>query len=110
MDSNRNDQNKNPNNGKKPKGNFFVALLITVVLILLINTVFNFVRNSQYNQTNLSHFLDAKENGQLTEVEIRFDRIVYMTKEEAAKPAAEQKREKVNSTDNPPDQSSTHLK
>ena len=91
MDSNRNDQNKNPNNGKKPKGNFFVALLITVVLILLINTVFNFVRNSQYNQTNLSHFLDAKENGQLTEVEIRFDRIVYMTKEEAAKPAAEQK-------------------
>lgn len=92
MEQNRNDQNKNPrNNGKKPKGNIFVTLIISVVLILLINAVYNFVRDSQYNQTTLSHFLDAKDNGQLAEVELRYDRIVYLTKEEAAKPAQSQK-------------------
>ena len=92
LEQNRNDQNKNPrNNNKKPRGNIFVTLIITVVLILLINAIFNFVRDSQYTQTTLSHFLDAKDNGQLAEVELRYDRIVYLTKEEAAKPAQSQK-------------------
>ncbi len=90
MDQNRNDQNKRPSgNEKKPK--IWVTLIITVALILLVNTIFNFVRNSQYTKTTLSEFLDAKETQQLTEVELHYDRIIYMTKEEAAKPAMEQK-------------------
>ena len=92
MEPNRNDQNRKPNNnGQKPKGNIWVTLVITVALVLLISTVFNFVRNSQYTKATLSDFLDAKENGQLAEVELRYDRIIYMTKEEAAKPAMEQR-------------------
>ena len=91
MENNRNDQNKKPNDDKKPKGNVWVTLIISVILILVINAVWGFVRDSQYTQQTLTHFLEAKENSQLSEVELRHDRIVYMTKEEAAKPAAEQK-------------------
>ena len=92
MEQNRNDQHNKPKkDDKKPRGNIWITLIITVVVILIGNMVFNFVRNSQYTQETLSHFLDAKENGQLAEVELRYDRIVYMTKEEAAKPAQEQK-------------------
>ncbi len=91
MESNRNDQNKKPNDSKKPKNRIWLTLIITVVLILLINTVFNFVRNSQYTKTTLSEFLDAKEAGTLAEVELQYDRIIYLTKEEAAKPPIEQK-------------------
>ena len=92
MEQNRNDHNKDPkNNNKKPKGNIWITLIVTVALILLVSAVYNFVRNSQYTQTTLSHFLEAKENGQLAEVELRYDRIVYLTKEEAEKPTSEQK-------------------
>jgi len=92
LDQNQNNQNKGPkNDDKKPKGNIWITLIITVIVILIGTAVFNFVKNSQYTQETLSHFLDAKENNQLAEVELRFDRIVYLTKEEAAKPAQEQK-------------------
>ena len=91
MEQNRNDQNKNPkDNNNKPKSNIWVTLIISVALILVINAVFNFVKNSQYTQTSFSHFVETKEDGQLAEVELRFDRILYLTKEEAAKPASEQ--------------------
>ena len=90
MEQNRNDQNKKPD-GKKPKGNIWLTLIITVALILLINTVWNAIRNSQYTKATLSDYLDAKETGILAEVELQYDRIIYLTKEEAAKPAMEQK-------------------
>ena len=92
MEQNRNDQNNKPKrDDKKPRGNIWITLIITVVVILIGNAVFNFVKNSQYTQQTLSHFLEAKEAGQLAEVELRYDRIVYLTKEEAAKPAQQQK-------------------
>ncbi len=92
MESNRNDPNKKPkNNDKKPKGSVFVTLIISVALILLISWIFNFISASQYTQTSFSHFLEAKEANNLAEVELRYDRIVYLTKEEAEKPAAQQK-------------------
>ncbi len=87
-----NNQNRNPkNNDKKPKINIWTALLISVALILVISWVFNAIRAGQYTQTTYSAFLDAKENGQLVEVEIQFDRLIYMTKEESEKPASQQK-------------------
>ncbi|MBE6986367.1 MAG: ATP-dependent zinc metalloprotease FtsH [Ruminococcaceae bacterium] len=49
------------------------------------------VLGSQYTQTTFSDFLTAMENGELDEVEIQYDRIYYLTKEEAAKPASQQK-------------------
>ncbi len=94
MDQNRNDQNKPPQDGeKRPKGNMWIALIITVALILIISSIYGAVRDSQYTETTYSDFLTAMEENNLAEVEIQtqYDRILYLTKEEAAKPAAEQK-------------------
>ena len=91
MEQNRNDQNRKPGDEKKPKLNILTALILTVVLILVVNAVFHFAQNSQYAQTTLSEFMEYREKGNLAEVEFRYDRIVYMTKEDAKKPASQQK-------------------
>ena len=93
MEPNRNDPNHNRGSGdpKKPKGNLPVTLIVTVAVILLISGVYNMVVDSQYTQTTFSQFLDVMEANQLHEVEIRHDRVLYMTKEEAAKDPSQQK-------------------
>ena len=99
MDFNRNDSPNNNNNnndgrkpgGNRPKGSIGTALLITLAIVLLVNWIYGSVSKSQYTQTSFSDFLAAKDAGQLSEVEIQSDRIIYMTKEEAGKPAAMQK-------------------
>ena len=89
MEQNRNNQNKKDNNEKK-KPSLFTTLLISVAVILLISWIFNAISDSQFTQTTFTHFLEAKEAGNLAEVELQADRIVYLTKEEAAKPAGQQ--------------------
>ncbi len=94
MDFNRgndNNKNKKPDGGDRPKGNVGTALLITVVIVLLFSWILNSVENSQYTLTTYSDFLDAMEAGNLAEVEMHYDRIIYLTKEEAAKPPAQQR-------------------
>ena len=91
MDPNRNQKPNNSGDEKRPKGNIWVALVITVAIILLFSTIFNYVSRSQYTEATYSDFLKAMETGNLTEVEIRVDRIVYLTREEAEKPAGVQK-------------------
>ena len=92
MEQNRNDQNKNPkDNGKKQKPSILLILIISIVLVLLIGWVYNAITASQYTKTTYSHFLEAKQTNALAEVQLRNDRIVYLTKEEAEKPAAQQK-------------------
>ena len=88
MDQNPNNPKEQP---KKPKRSIFTIILLSVAVLLLITFVYNMVSNSQYTQTKYSHFLDAMHSGQLEEVEIHADRVIYMTKEEAAKPSAQQK-------------------
>ena len=96
---NRNDSPNNNNNnndgrkpgGNRPKGSIGTALLITLAIVLLVNWIYGSISKSQYTQTSFSDFLAAKDAGQLSEVEIQSDRIIYMTKEEAGKPAAMQK-------------------
>ena len=93
MDLNR---GNNPNNGKKPegdrpKGSYFTPLMIALILVLLFSWIMNTVEKSQYTETTMSDFFEAKNAGQLAEVELRYDRILYMTKEEAAKDPAQQK-------------------
>ena len=95
MDFNRNDSPNN-NNGKKPggnrpKGSIGTALLVTLAIVLLVNWVYSSISKSQYTQATFSDFLAAKDAGQLAEVELRSDRIIYLTKDEAGKPAAMQK-------------------
>ena len=90
MEQNNKQPPKKPGT-EKPKGNLWVAIMVTVVLVLLISFVYNNIRNSQYTQTTFSHFMEEFEKGNLAEVEIRHDRIVYMTKEEAEKHPSQQK-------------------
>ncbi len=84
--------NKTPNqNKKRPKMNLWVTLIVTIVIVLLISMIWSAISDSQYTKTTLSDFLEAKNGSRLAEVQIQADRIIYLTTEEAAKPAAEQK-------------------
>ena len=92
MDQNPNNNPKTPSAGdNKKKGGIIAALMITVLIVLLISVVYNAVANSQYTKVKFSDFEKAKEAGQLAEVQFHADRIIYLTKEEAAKPANQQK-------------------
>ena len=90
MDSNRNQPQKKPD-GKRPKSNILITIMITVAIILIISTIYNAISRSQYTQTTFSDFMADAQNDNLDEVEIRYDRVLYMTKTEAAKPAGQQK-------------------
>ncbi len=88
---------QHPNNspqkpdGKKPKGSIWATLLTSIAIMLLVMLVFNSVSGSKYKETSFNDFLKARENQQLSEVEFKSDRILYLTKEEAKKPAAQRK-------------------
>ena len=92
MEPNRND-NKNPrkDGDKEPKGGLWIKLMIAVAAVFLISSIYNMVSDSQYNQTTWSHFREAMAQNQIVEVELQYDRIIYLTKEEAEKPASAQK-------------------
>ena len=93
MEENRKDPNPNnkPPEGEKPKPSMGPAVIIALVLVVLFGWIYNAVTNSQYTEKIYSDFVDAKEAGQILEAEIRPDRIVYLTKEEAAKDPSVQK-------------------
>ena len=88
MDQSRNHQNNN--DPQKPKRSFWTIVLISGLLLFIISSVFTMVKDGQYTQKTYSDFLAQIKEDNLAEVEIRSDRIVYMTKDEAAKPAAQQ--------------------
>ena len=90
MDQKPNNNKNNSGDNRKPK-NILVALVITVAIVLAISVIYNAISNSQYTETTYSDFLAAKNAGQLAEVELHYDRVYYLTTEEAAKPAREQK-------------------
>ena len=93
MDPKRDKQNpQNPNpDGDKPKTNGWAALTIAILVVLAVSTIFRTVSDSQYTKTTWSDFRSEMAAGNLSEVEIEYDRVVYMTREEAEKPAKEQK-------------------
>ena len=94
MDNNRNDSagtgNQTPD-GKHPKNRFVFTLIIAIAIVLIISGIYNAVSSSQYTHTSYSDFLDERTAGNLAEVEFQFDRVIYMTKTEAAKDPALQK-------------------
>jgi len=95
MDPNRNPGgNNDPKKGgdnKDPKSSIWLKLLIAVAAVFVISSVYNMINDSQYNQTTWSDFRAAMGSQQIVEAEIQYDRIIYLTKEEAAKPASAQK-------------------
>ncbi len=95
MDKDRNDPRKNPGGGNKPEGNkprnIGMAVVVALVLLLVFSWVYSSISDAQYVQTTYSDFKAAWDAGQLQEVEMHSDRLIYMTKEEAAKDPAYQK-------------------
>ncbi|MBO5129548.1 MAG: AAA family ATPase, partial [Oscillospiraceae bacterium] len=49
------------------------------------------ISKSQYNQTTWSDFQEARLSDNLAEVELHYDRIVYLTRDQAELPASQQK-------------------
>ena len=91
MDPKRNDPPKKPDGDDKKPKNIWMTVFISVAILLAVISIFNLVSSSQYTETTYSDFVDAMNANNLEEVEIKHDRIIYMTKEEAAKPAGTQK-------------------
>ena len=93
MEPNRGkDHNKNRRpEGDRPKNNYFTPLMIALVLVLIFSWVMNTVEKSQYTETRWDEFVAVMHAGELAEVEIQADRILYLTKEEAAKDPSQQK-------------------
>ena len=91
MDPKRNDPPKKPDGDDKKPKNIWMTVFISVAILLAVISIFNFVSSSQYTETTYSDFVDEMNAKNLEEVEIKHDRIIYMTKEEAAKPAGSQK-------------------
>ena len=90
MEPNKNNPKKDPNNERRPK-NLWITILITVAIVLIITSVYSSISSSRYTETTYSDFLTQKDGGNLSEVEFQYDRVIYMTKEEAAKPGSQQK-------------------
>ena len=91
MDTNKNEPKKNsPNDEKKPKS-IGLALVITIAIVLLVSLVYNAISSGQYKEVSYTDFRKAMESGELEEVELHYDRIIYLTKTEAAKTSSERK-------------------
>ena len=91
MDQNNNIPNKPPQGGdKRPKNNLWITLLITVGIVLLIAGIYNMISDGQYKETTYDQFRADMLADNLEEVELESSRIIYLTREEAAKPASQQ--------------------
>ncbi len=88
---NKNANNGTPQDGKQPKRSLGIALFATVAIVLLISFIFNSISKGMYTETTYSQFREYMDAGQLVEVEIHADRILFLTKEEAAKDPRSQK-------------------
>ena len=97
MEPNRNDSpkdnnnNKNKPDGKKNRPSLLLIFLISVAVVLGATMLWKTISDSQYTKQTFTEFEQAWQSGQLAEVELHSDRIVYLTKEEAAKDAKDQK-------------------
>ena len=90
MDNNENNSGKKPENKEKKPGSIWVALVVSLVMVLGFYLVYQYVANSQYKEVSYSDFRAEMKAGNLAEVEFQGDKLVYLTKEEAAKPGGEQ--------------------
>jgi len=90
MDPNRKDPAKNPQgDGKRPK-NIWIPLIISAVILLLSTGIYNMIMAGKYKEVSYSEFLTEFSQNNLSEVTIQDDRVIYITREDADKPAAQQ--------------------
>ena len=86
MEPNNQDPKKNPSNNEKKPKSMWLPLMITIGIVLVISMIYNAVSSSQYREVTYSDFLNAKENKEIAEAEMYYDRVIYMTHEEMKKP------------------------
>ncbi len=80
----------NQGGDNKNRQPIFSMILIALALALALNMIFNRINSSRYQQVSYDQFLTLAESGELAEVEIQSDRIVFLTKTEATKPSSQQ--------------------
>ena len=91
MEQNPNTSKPNRNSNEKRPKRWGAILLISVGIILLLSLVYNAISGSKYTKTTYSEFMNALEAGDIVEVELQYDRVIYLTREEKEKPAHSQK-------------------
>ena len=93
MDMNPKNSPKKPSKpgDDKRKPNRWLALVVAIGAVLLIGTIYNAISNSQYTQTTWTDFREAMYAEQILEAEIHYDRVIYLTKDQAELPATQQK-------------------
>ena len=90
MDPKHNDPPRKPEGDDKKPKNLWSTIFISIAILLAVISAFNSISSSKYTETTYSDFLNEMDKGNLKEVELQYDRIIYMTKEEAEKPAGSQ--------------------
>ena len=84
-DNNRNDRNNNNNNGRNqgPKGSqtLICFILATVVVILIVTMLNNYIENARNKKINYNEFTAMIENGQIQRVDLKTNKIVITPKE-----------------------------
>ena len=90
MEPNRNEPPRKPDGDDKKPKNLWSTIFISVAILLAVLSIFNFVDSSKYKETTYSTFLEEMDKGNLAEVELHDDRVIYMTKEAAAASADSQ--------------------
>ena len=91
MENSHNNPHKSPKeDGKRPRS-LSASQGITAVIILVCTVVYNMIVGSRYTETDYTQFSQEMKKGNLAEAEIRTDRIIYLTKEQASLPAGQQK-------------------
>ena len=92
MEQKKKDPNNRKPNQEGDRGKHIgTAVIVSLALILLFTWIYNTISDSQYTQTTYTDFLQAMESNNLAEVEVKYDRILYMTREEAAKEPSQQR-------------------
>ena len=90
QDSGNHNKPNGSGDNKKPR-NLWVTLIITVAIVLVISWIYNAVAKSQYTEKDYSDFLRDMASGNIAEATMHYDRVYYLTKEEAEKPRGQQK-------------------
>ena len=77
-----NNQPKKPDGNGKRKPNLWVTLIFTVVIVLIGSLLYNYVKDSKYIETDWNQFIEEKEAGNLVDVHLQNDRVIFQTKEQ----------------------------
>jgi len=76
-------------NSKKTK-NIIVLVVVALVFTMIVNVIYTSISNSYLQKITYSDFIDLMEQNQLAQVEIKKDRYLILTKEEADKEESKQ--------------------